>query len=235
MKNLKDCIKNYVKDCIVESIWDIEDNVDSDNKEFILNEVKRFIKDNYANVDLKRLTFVFNKKKGKYIVNLKGSVTGARLNTASKSIVNDLFEWGKVEGWFDCSHCPITTLQGAPETVGGTFYCPKCSITSLKGAPKTVGGNFYCYTCPNLTSLEGVPEYVRGNFYCHECNELKTLKGAPKKVGGIFSCTGCPITSLKDSPEEVGGFNCAMCKNLKSLEGVPEYVGDDVNCYKCEK
>ena len=62
MKNLK----NYVKDYIFESVWDIEDNVDSDNKEFILNEVKRFIKDNYANVDLKRLTFVFNKKKEKY-------------------------------------------------------------------------------------------------------------------------------------------------------------------------
>ena len=153
MKNLK----NYVKDCIVESIWDIEDNVDSNNKEFILNEVKRFIKDNYANVDLKRLTFVFNKKKEKYIVNLKGSVTGARLNTASKSIVNDLFEWGKVEGWFDCSECPnLTSLEGVPKKVGGDFDCNGCPITTLKGAPEEVGKRFDCRFCPNLHSLDGI-------------------------------------------------------------------------------
>ena len=62
MKSLKDCIKNYINNCTNESIWDIEDNIENDNEEFILNEVKRFIKDNYTNVDLKRLTFVFNKK-----------------------------------------------------------------------------------------------------------------------------------------------------------------------------
>ena len=123
MKNLEDCA--------VGSIWNIEDNVESNNKEFILNEVKRFIKDNYTNVDLKRLTFVFNKKKEKYIVNLKSSVAGARLNTDSKSISNDLFEWGTVKGWFDCSHCPITTLQGAPRTVGGPFVCNNCKNLSF--------------------------------------------------------------------------------------------------------
>ena len=218
MKNLK-----Y---CTVGSIWDIDDNIESDNKEFILNEVKRFIKDNYANVDLKRLTFVFNKKKGKYIVNLKGSVTGARLNTASKSIVNNLFEWGKVEGWFDCSHCPITTLQGAPETVGGTFYCPECSITSLKGAPKTVGGNFYCYTCPNLTSLKGAPSEIKKNFYCDGCG-MKNLEGAPKTVGRNFNCYYCPnLTSLKGAPEYVGGdFNYAECPKLKSTKDIRKVKG----------
>ena len=135
MKNLK----NYV----VESIWDIEDNVESNNKEFILNEVKRFIKDNYKNVDLKRLSFIFNKKKEKYIVNLKGSVTGARLNTDSKSIANDLFEWGTVKGWFDCSHCPITTLQGAPRTVGGLFVCNNCN--SIIDKTKNKGVEVNCF------------------------------------------------------------------------------------------
>ena len=54
MKNLKNYVKNYIKDYINESvwdinesIWDIEDNVESDNKEFVLNEVKKFIEDNY--------------------------------------------------------------------------------------------------------------------------------------------------------------------------------------------
>ena len=61
MKNLK----NY----IFESIWDIEDNVESDNKESILNEIKKFIVDNYNRINITNCEFVFDKKKGKYIVN----------------------------------------------------------------------------------------------------------------------------------------------------------------------
>ena len=38
MKNLKNYIKNYID----ESVWDIEDNIEDDNKEFILQEIKKF-------------------------------------------------------------------------------------------------------------------------------------------------------------------------------------------------
>ena len=42
------------------------------------------------------------------------------------------------EGWFDCSNNPgLTSLEGAPESVGGGFNCShNPGLTSLEGAPK---------------------------------------------------------------------------------------------------
>ena len=46
MKNLKNYVKNYISDYIDENvnrlaIWDIEDNVESDNQKLILDEIKK--------------------------------------------------------------------------------------------------------------------------------------------------------------------------------------------------
>ena len=69
MKNLKDYIKNYIKENYLdESVWDIEDNIEDDNKELILDSIKKFIKDNYINIKLKRCEFIFDEKKYKYII-----------------------------------------------------------------------------------------------------------------------------------------------------------------------
>ena len=184
MKNLK----NY----IYESVWDVDNNVESDNNEFVIDKIKQFIKDNYLSVDLKRLTFVFDKEKEKYVVSCNG-VTGVKLNTDSKSLVNDLFEWGTIKGWFSCSGCDsLESLEGSPEKVGRSFDCSNCQrLETLKGAPKRVGGNFSCSGCSKLTSLEGAPKEVGGSFYCYQC-PITTLKGAPKEVGGNFHCYSCP-------------------------------------------
>ena len=65
------------------------------------------------------------------------------------------------------------------------FICSKCtSLTSLKGAPQTVGENFNCSKCTSLTSLEGAPQEVGDDFYCRECTSLKSLEGSPQEVGG---------------------------------------------------
>ena len=61
------------------------------------------------------------------------------------------------EGSFCCDNNNLTSLEGAPSTVGGDFYCSNNNLTSLKGAPSTVGGDFYCYYNNNLTSLKGAP------------------------------------------------------------------------------
>ena len=180
MKNLK----NYVKDCIVESIWDIEDNVEDDNNEFIIDKIKQFIKDNYETVDLKFLTFVFNEKKDKYVVNSDQHV---RLKSNSDTLTNEVFEWGTVSGSFGCSYCLIKTLEGAPREVGGDFNCSGCHITTLKGAPKVVKWYFYCENCTKLKSLKGAPEYVGADFYCHDCPNLHSLDGIGEVGGEIFS------------------------------------------------
>ena len=142
----------------------------------------------------------------------------------------------KVTGNFDCSCSHLTSLEGAPEYVGGSFRCSSClGLTSLKGAPKKVGKDFYCIFCKNLTSLEGAPEDVGRDFDCTHCYKLKSLEGAPKQIGGTFHCSHCSITSLKGAPESVGrGFYCSGCDNLTSLEGAPKSVGWGFDCSDCK-
>ena len=203
MKNLK----NYIKDYLNESVWDIEDNVEDDNKELILNDIKKFIKDNYYPVVINRCEFVFDEEKEKFIVSYNKSASGIKLRSGAKSIVNDLFEWGTVGWWFDCSGCDnLTTLQGVPKRVERSFDCNNCpKLESLQGAPEYVGGNFDCSYCPKLTTLEGAPETVGGEFNCRGCIELKSLKGAPKRVDGDFDCQRCPNLHSLDGIGKVRG------------------------------
>ena len=186
MKNLKNYIKNYIN----ESVWDIENNVESDNEEFIIDKIKKFIKDNYGRINMDRCKIIFDEKKNKYIINCDQPVF---LNSGADQLANDFFEWGTVKGWFNRTKSLITSLKGAPKKVEGAFVCTCCpNLTSLKGAPAIVKGNFYCFECPKLKSLQGTPEEVSGNFHCYECSQLKSLKGVPKTVGGSFNCAECP-------------------------------------------
>jgi hypothetical protein len=45
---------------------------------------------------------------------------------------------------FWCSRNQLTTLVGAPQTVGGHFICSSNQLTTLVGAPQTVDGDFSC-------------------------------------------------------------------------------------------
>jgi hypothetical protein len=92
-----------------------------------------------------------------------------------------------VQGSFDCSDGGLKSLSGIKfGTVTEDFRCVWNQLTTLKGAPQTVGGNFSCYN-NQLTTLEGAPQTVGGRFYCFN-NQLTTLEGAPRTVGGGFSC-----------------------------------------------
>jgi hypothetical protein len=106
-----------------------------------------------------------------------------------------------VEGYFYCSVNQLTTLEGAPQTVGGDFFCSSNQLTTLTGAPQTVGGNFWCYN-NKLTTLEGAPETVGGNFWCYD-NRLTNLVGAPQTVEGDFDCEINQLSTLEGAPETV--------------------------------
>ena len=92
--------------------------------------------------------------------------------------------FGEVSKFFDCSRNSLTSLDGAPQKVGGGFRCYSNKLTSLEGAPQTVGGDFMCHS-NQLVSLKGSPQIVTGNFYCSR-NQLTSLEGAPPMVAGIF-------------------------------------------------
>ena len=190
MKSLKNYVKNYIKPYINESVWDIEDNIDSDNNELILNDIKKFIGDNYEHINIDRCKIVFDEKKNKHVVNYDQQVI---LNSNSDTLTNGMFKWGTVRGFFDCTGSILETLEGAPEYIEYNFNCSGSGkLKSLEGAPKYVGGEFRCTDCPKLESLKGAPKKVGKNFSCSRCEKLKSLKGAPKEVGGDFWCTNCP-------------------------------------------
>ena len=107
---------------------------------------------------------------------------------------------------FNCSYCAsLTSLEGAPQEVGGDFICDDCYLlASLKGAPKEVGRDFSCSYCTSLTSLNGAPQKVGRDFVCNYCTSLISLKGAPKEVSGHFYCNDCAsLTSLEGAPKEL--------------------------------
>ena len=108
-----------------------------------------------------------------------------------------------VDGKVDLSKRQLETIPFIFKRVTEDFWCLHNNLTSLKGAPKTVGGVFRC-SDNKLTSLEGAPEKVGEGFYSSE-NKLISLKGAPKEVGGTFWCLGNPLNSLEGAPEVIKG------------------------------
>ena len=64
MKNLRSCIKNCIDESvwdINESVWDIEDNVEDGNDVFAIDEIKKFIKNNYY-ININRCEIAFDEK-----------------------------------------------------------------------------------------------------------------------------------------------------------------------------
>ena len=102
------------------------------------------------------------------------------------------FQFGQVSGDFVCGHNNLTSLVGAPQSVGRNFYCHNNKLPSLVGAPQFVGRGFYCHD-NNLTSLTGAPQSVSGYFYCSGNPQLKILP--------IFKIRG--ITKIFHEAQEI--------------------------------
>ena len=111
--------------------------------------------------------------------------------------------FGSVSGDFECSNNELTSLEGAPQTVGRDFECGYTQLTSLEGAPQTIGRDFSCRH-NQLTSLEGAPQTIGRDFDCGY-TQLTSLEGAPQTIGEDFYCHGNELTSLKGAPQILGG------------------------------
>ena len=138
--------------------------------------------------------------------------------------------FGNVSKDFSCRDNDLTSLVGAPQTVGRGFFCHNNQLTSLEGAPQTVGRSFNCNN-NQLTTLVGAPQTVGGSFDCSS-NQLTTLVGAPQTVDRSFHCDNNQLTTLEGAPKSVGGaFNCEG-NQLTTLEGAPQSVGGSFYCYR---
>jgi hypothetical protein len=100
---------------------------------------------------------------------------------------------------FFCYYNQLTTLVGAPQTVGGSFFCYGNRLTSLVGAPQTMDGNFWCQS-NQLTTLVGAPQTVGISFWCHQ-NQLTSLVGAPQTVGGNLRCDSFTLQKGEWNPQ----------------------------------
>jgi hypothetical protein len=151
--------------------------------------------------------------KGSWTLNPKTGLVDVdgRFN-CSKQGLSDFkgVKFGSVGKYFSCSENQLTSLEGAPQSVGeksrgggdGHFNCSYNRLTSLVGAPQKVKGHFWC--CNNrLTSLVGAPQRVERDFYC-ENNRLISIEGAPQM---FMSLNGIPQTYYYyDGPD--GNFYC---------------------------
>jgi hypothetical protein len=166
---------------------------------------------------------------GTYTIQSDGTVdVNGDVNMYNMKLTEIPVKFGKVTGYFDCSRNQLTSLYGAPQSVGRDFFCVDNKLTSLKGAPRSVGGDFYC-SRNQLTSLKGAPQSVRGDFYC-EYNQLTSLEGAPKSIGGGLYCNANKLTNLEGSPQSVGGSFFCYNNKLTSLVGAPKSVGGYFTC-----
>jgi hypothetical protein len=101
------------------------------------------------------------------------------------------------------SRSPLTKLPLNFGHVSGDFYCYNNLLTSLEGAPKSVGGFFVC-SYNRLTSFEGCPQSVGGNFSCGH-NSLTSLRFAPEQVEGEVFVLPNPISNI---PEQYLTHEC---------------------------
>ena len=100
-------------------------------------------------------------------------------------------------GYFYCSDNQLTSLEGAPSSVGGYFICTNNQLTSLEGAPSSVGGDFEC-SYNKLTSFEGIHKILKsmnGAFYANK-NPLKS------HVLGLLLVKGCTEVVLDNKVVE---------------------------------
>ena len=132
MKTLNQYIKESLRSKAIynESILDDEEDLINNSS---IEIIKKFIKDNYnvtGKLDIKESNNI-------YVVNCDSDVRIK--NDKITQLTNDFFEWGVVKGYFSCSYCAsLTSLEGAPEKVGGRFYCRKCKIQFTEDDVKKV-------------------------------------------------------------------------------------------------
>lgn len=130
-----------------------------------------------------------------YTINSNGTIeVDGDVNMANSELFDLPLKFGKVSGNFTCCFNALTTLDGAPHTIGGTFNCyNNDDLLTLVGGPSKVGSEFNCSSC-GLSNLIGAPSIISSNFYCYN-NVLTSLEGIPATIKGTFDCENNRLTS----------------------------------------
>ena len=98
------------------------------------------------NLSEEQIEFLNKVCDGTWTLNSKGEVdVDGSVNMVNMKLTQIPVKFGKVSGYFDCSHNQLTSLKGSPTSVGGDFRCSNNQLTSLIGNPIFIEGYFYCY------------------------------------------------------------------------------------------
>lgn len=159
-------LKEYIKEGLFDDIDKQEgkNNLAAQNKQ-LKKEIVDWISDYYLesyNKKLKKRSLTVDMSTIPPTVDYKGDLNAKKISTLNN---HGMFQWGEVEGDFNC---------------GGNRH-----LTSLEGCPKKVGGYFYCDQNVNLTSLEYAPSEVGGNFYCNDTFDSDDVKKVSNVKGKI--------------------------------------------------
>lgn len=180
-----------------------------------------------------------------YVINRDRSIDVHGNVDISNQNLNKLpLKFRAIIGSFDCSSNNLTSLVGAPKSVGKhqkcddddfLFYlvstmgfdCSHNKLTSLVGAPVKVGGDFDCaYNL--LDSLSGITSRIHLSLYCSN-NQLTSLENGPTKIGEDFDCSNNKLCDLVGVNKRLKyDFNCSN-NLLTTIEGYPKKV-DSFDC-----
>lgn len=119
---------------------------------------------------------------------------------------------------FIISNLGISSLEGAPSKVYRNYNVRGNKLTSLEGAPQEIGGYFDCSWMSSLTTLEGAPKRVGSYFNCSHTS-IRNLIGGPESVAeykntcySVYRCE--KLTSLEGLPKHCLHFIFDPIKNL---------------------
>jgi len=112
------------------------------------------------------------------------------VNLRDRKLETIPFQFGIVNGYFDCANNQLGSLEGCPFKVG-SFNCSHNQLKSLKGAPKTTARILHCHGNPlDMTVQEWIKnleKYQNGDLY-KSCRIVpdnssyeSTLKGLKEK------------------------------------------------------
>lgn len=72
--------------------------------------------------------------------------------------------------------------------------------------------------------------HISNDFKCYG-NHLTSLKGSPQEVGGNFDCSDNLLTDLTHAPSVVGSNFLCQNNKLKSLRGAPSSITGNFICW----
>jgi hypothetical protein len=99
-----------------------------------------------------------------------------------------------VNGYFKCYNCNLTSLKGAPKSVGNTFNCDKNKLTSLQYSPEVLESGDYDCNSNIIKSLKYITSPIPGDLNV-EYNKLTSLEFCPIVQGTVY-CSNNEINTF---------------------------------------